>query len=204
MTDMEALVEGTAKALRYSELVKFAIAKDVAALRLSGTWREFTYPADHERAGQHPSSYKKFLEAYCQQVRDQGLELSAGGLDSLVDLYLWAEGVGLDDENMATFGQNLLKTIKASYGSEPNAVQRGAVQEAWAQLSTLGKVHLPSLRKPGAISVQMEVQVASDGDHILKSLTLVRDGTPYKNKWSPQMSHWLSKRLRAGITEREG
>lgn len=187
------------------DMVHYGLAEYLDEEEKQGTWKEYTYSPDfpiESKQGTHPRTFGSFLEGHSFDLRASGQDISRGQLADLLALYRWFTAMGGNQQTWAYLGRDLLKRIYRQHRDPTQAAP--VVAAAIASKEQHGKVFLPSFTPEGRVTTGLEVESMGDGTFQIRALVLTKDGIRYANRFTEQLLHWLSKRLRASIIYRDG
>lgn len=177
----------------------YQLAEHLAGIRASGEWRNYTYDADSgsEKAGKHPSSFRKYLEDLTNTGRMIGCGASTGKLMELITQYEWMSGLGFDLRTMALIGYEALKDLR----QQPEA-GRPLIENVLAEFQQTGRMYLPNNRPEGTPRFALRVSKGSREGYVrLRGFVITQDGVPYVNEFPERLLHYASKRLRAAVED---
>ena len=183
-----------------------ARAKELEEEEKTGSWKEYTFSPDYiteSKQGKHPSTFGSFLEGHSFDLREQGYDISRGGLEELLEVYRWFTGFGGNQQAWAYTGYALLKKLHQQYRNRPLEEGARVVSEALASKQQFGKYHLPSFVPEDKVTFAIETEDMGDGTYSLKAMIVTKGGHTYRNRWPKELLHYLCKRLRASNITRD-
>lgn len=181
--------------LRYLALgeshAEYTVAQQYAQIRADGSWRQY-----RTEDGRKPKSFRDYLKLVCAELRGgAGNAISEGRLEELVLNYEYLSQLGYSLDQMARLGYEAGRSVRERFANDPDG-GRQEVERIFAEFETVGRRYLPNDRTR-SIQPVLHTKRRRDGLVQLLGITLVIDGTPYRNVWDEKAVRWLAKRLRA-------